>query len=272
MELASITRMSEPGTDQPLFGNPETWPTGFVTTPIQDELPSVGTFINYATFEFPRPNGRYKIYTGDSNGYLIGTTSVKTDYDPVSTEFDETPFTPPLYYQTDDSAGVSVSNYATTFGQITLHINSDVQSIVDYYTLGYDESNDIYPKSFHGTTTFQEAAPSITTSQLQILPRNVALTVPGTSGTTTETQQFLSLAFLTDKTVQDKTAQVTWSVVDADTGQAPVGAVFSTQQPGLLEMTNVPNASVNLTVTATINTAGNPSFVGTDTTSVRVAH
>lgn len=261
---------------QPLYGNPGSWPPTFLGSPIAAESRSVGSFLEYDYGNIPNNvielTGTYQTFTGDADGFLVGSTSTTTQYERGATPFTGQPI-PPTYYQTPDSAGVSISNYAKSFGAVIQHINATTTSTITYSTLGYDPGTDTYPKDVTGTITYTAAGtPSITLTQLQISPRNLAVTVAGTSGTTTITQQFLAVGFFSDQTVEDLTEQSSWTVIDADTDQAPVGAVFSQQLPGLLEMTNVPNASVNLTISASINQPGNPNRVGNDSTAVRVSH
>lgn len=256
--------------------NPGSWPFIFAGSPINEELPSVGTFIDYGPAAISdllvTLQGFYQIFTGDADGFLIGQTQFSTNYE-RSTDRAQSDTVPLTYFQTNDSAGVAVSNYSSTFGQIIKRMNSDQVTNIKFFTLGYDPDTDKYPVELSGTVPFNTTSPTqITMSQLQISPRNVVVDIPGTSGTTTNTKQFLAIGFSNGEKFDDFTDDVVWTVTDTDTGGTPVGAVFSTQQAGLLELTNVPNASQNLTVTATINQSGNPQAIGSDTTAVEAVH
>ena len=79
-------------------------------------------------------------------------------------------------------------------------------------------------------------------------------------------QQFVATGFNQDQTVVDLTSQVTWSVTAAG-GGAAVGASFSTQTPGLLNLQDVANATQDLVITAEL---ASPSL--TDTTNVEALH
>ena len=127
------------------------------------------------------------------------------------------------------------------------------------------------PSAITASVPFNTVGPeTVTLDQIQIMPRNVAMANPGTTGTNVITQQFVAVGFYSDQTVQDLTSSATWSVVDTDTGVAPVGAVISST--GNLETTNVPNASENLEVRVSITQTGNPSGTSSDSTLVLVSH
>lgn len=257
--------------------NPGTWPDGFEGSPIPAELPSVASVTGLTQLNVPNNvvtfSSEYTLYTGASSasgGYMIGTDSFQTTYTPTPFMATTADYLPPVYFQTNDDDGTAVSNYASTYGAVINRVNSNEVTTIVLNTLGYSTSTG-YPSAITASVPFNTVGPeTVTLDQIQIMPRNVAMANPGTTGTNVITQQFVAVGFYSDQTVQDLTSSATWSVVDTDTGVAPVGAVISST--GNLETTNVPNASENLEVRVSITQTGNPSGTSSDSTLVLVSH
>ena len=253
---------------------PGTWPDDFVTNDVQDdELPSLGVCIGIDKFladdsSYILPLADWQINTGSSS-YALGDVTFSTDY-VYGPTYLQKQILPPTYFQTVDTpsgradrAGIELSNFASTFGNTLRHANAAAGTNVTWTTLGLDDTG-AFPRRLTGERPnyYETPQPQIEPQQIQISPRNVRINVPlvGTS------QQFVVTGFNQDQTVVDLTGQVTWSVT-AEGGGAAVGASFSTQTPGLLNLQDVANATQNLVITAQL---ANPSL--TDTTNVNAVH
>jgi hypothetical protein len=262
-------------TIQILNPGPGTWPSnGFVTDDIQtDELPSLGVCIGFGggstdDSSYIIPGASWQINTGSSD-YALGDVSYSTDYvhDP---SFLERSIIPPTYFETvdkvsgrADQAGIEVSNFASTFGRTLRHANSAAGTVVTFFTLGLDNTG-AFPRRLTASNSdyFETPQPQIEPQQIQINPRNVRINVSLVGAS----QQFVATGFNQDQTVVDLTGQVTWSVTAAG-GGAAVGASFSTQTPGLLNLQDVANATQDLVITAEL---ASPSL--SDTTNVEALH
>ena len=266
VKFESTTTIVNPG--------PGTWPAnGFVSNDIQtDQLPSLGVCIGFGGSDsdkssYIHPVANWQINTG-SDSYAMGDVTFSTDYLNGPT-FDSEFMLPPTYFTwvdinsgLADQSGIEVSNFGSTFGRTLRHANSAAGSFVTWVTLGLDDTGTFPRRLTQEIEYFETPQPTITPQQIQINPRNVRINVPfiGTS------QQFVATGFNQDQTVVDLTSQVTWSVTAAG-GGAAVGASFSTQTPGLLNLQDVANATQDLVITAEL---ASPSL--TDTTNVEALH
>jgi hypothetical protein len=269
--------------DPPLIitgANAGTWPGIFAGQPLQGEEPSVAILTGMGTASVS--NGsvvfsdvEWTFNVGATEGYTVGNGSTVSQT--YSTQYERSnPYTsstslPPIYFQTNDSAGISVSSYPSSFGQVTPHANSNESSDVNAFSLGL--VNNVYPSVL--TTSFSYATESptpISLKTLQITPRNQTVDLVVNPS---ESRFFLAVGFYSDRKTANLTPSVTWTATDAATGDPAEGVTFVTSNGAptgeVLFTRNGANIPPLINLTATINdSSGNPTNVGSDTTLVAI--
>jgi hypothetical protein len=247
------------------------WPPYFSVTLTDEEIPTLGAFRGFTEVSIQnlqaRLKGDWDVYVGGLSAFEFARFGFDDESNnvPLQTLSRAVSGAPPTYFLTNDNAGSTVSNNPGTYGVVTPRVNADQETTIKASTLGFSGSK--FPVVMSDTVSFSLPAPQqVRLSELTVMPLNIAISSAGQNAS----QQFLGQGYFDDKTFQDLTQRTTWTVIDEDTGQAPVAASLSASTPGLLLITNDPNGSINLIVTGTVELSGNPSGSQTTTSRVRV--
>lgn len=255
-----------------ITGPADTWPDPLYRPYYLDwEEPFMATFLGFENVLVSGSEVKYssewEFYNGNSPTFRMGTSTVNAMSGAVDLNDNESflspVYHPPVYFNQDDSTRVSVSNYQGSQGRITSKLGATVSTTIRLYALGY--ANGVFPSNIEGSVASPISSPQVKMTSLLITPQNLVMSVETTPQAS---QQFVATGFFSDGSVQDLTTQVTWTVAGVDDG-----AEFAAGDAGLLKLTkaNLPSQpTANLTVTASINQAGNPTKAGSNQAVVLV--